>query len=108
MQENLRNGLSGLLLLLMTNPLHAADSYWYHCQDGSRVRQIGVSYSKARKTVPCEVHYNTEWRDQLLWQAQVQQGYCEAKAESLVQKQRDQGWLCQRYEGTPTPRYSRP
>ena len=49
-------------------------------------------------TLPCEVHYykDTEapGESQVLWSAQAQEGYCEAKTEEFVARLQGWGWSC--------------
>jgi hypothetical protein len=49
-------------------------------------------------SVPCEVHYykDTEMpgEDQVLWSAQNEEGYCEARAAEFVERLEGMGWTC--------------
>ena len=85
----------GMATCLTQQPAVAQDDYNFGCRDGSRERRIAVLYEREGKSVPCEVHYITDWGDTLLWQAQQQRGYCEAKAISWVRRLSERGWTCQ-------------
>lgn len=65
----------------------------YVCTQGSMERQIEVVYLGA-DTVPCDVRYTKEGETKVLWSAQAEEGYCEAKAVEFVEKQRGWGWEC--------------
>ena len=69
----------------------------YSCTFGDLTRRIEI----VRETgvlVPCEVHYykDTEapGEQQVLWRAQSEEGYCEARATEFVEKLVDWGWDC--------------
>ena len=79
----------------------ASEDFWYQCLDGSRERRVVVSYARPRRMVPCEVRYRTHWGELLLWQAESQIGYCEAKADALRDRQQGAGWVCRRRRGAP-------
>lgn len=63
------------------------------CTQGGMERKIEVVYLGA-DTVPCEVRYTKLGYTQVLWNAQAEEGYCEAKAAEFVEKQRGWGWEC--------------
>lgn len=83
----------GLSLLL---PLAAAADN-YRCTNGDLVRRIEILYEPGR-AVPCQVHYfkDTEapGTHDVLWTAQNEAGYCEARAAELADKLRGLGWAC--------------
>lgn len=66
----------------------------YVCSSGDRVRLIEVIYSQPGQLVPCTVKYSKGDVTQILWSAQSQVGYCEAKAKSFADKQQQYGWQC--------------
>jgi hypothetical protein len=85
----------------------AQDSGNYQCSHGDLVRRVEI-YTEPGVTVPCEVHYykDTEapGESQVLWSAQSQEGYCEAKAEEFVAKLTGWGWSCgAAAEAAPAP-----
>jgi len=45
--------------------------------------------------LPCEVRYQKEGSETVLWTAQKQLGYCEAKAKRFVEKHKGWGWSCE-------------
>jgi ABC-type Na+ efflux pump permease subunit len=66
----------------------------YVCINGDSERHIRVLYTYTGQKVPCEVVYEKASGSQSLWDAQNEEGYCEAKALELVEKQRGWGWDC--------------
>ena len=68
------------------------------CTQDSVERKISVVYSGEGVTVPCEVQYTKDTATQILWSAQVEEGYCEAKASEFVAKQEGFGWSCAKQE----------
>lgn len=88
-----RLSLACLLLVLPG----AAAATEYTCTQGDLVRRIEIVYEPGR-AVPCEVHYykDTEapGERQVLWTAQNEAGYCEARTGELVERLRGHGWEC--------------
>ena len=88
--------LSSICLLLPT-ALFAQDSSGYECSADELTRRVEVFYETG-VTVPCEVHYykDTEMpgERQVLWRAQSEEGYCEARAAEFVERLRGMGWTC--------------
>ena len=87
-----------VLLALATPGLAVAqDAGKYQCTHGDLVRRVEI-LTEPGLTVPCEVHYykDTEapGESQVLWSAQAQEGYCEAKAEEFVARLQGWGWSC--------------
>lgn len=81
--------LPGLLpLLALGNPVT--------CEFAELSRRIEVVYSNPGQAVPCEVIYDKsgEGTIETLWRANFQTGYCEEKANGLVEKLSDMGWQC--------------
>jgi hypothetical protein len=66
----------------------------YVCTNGGMERKVEVVYLGTEK-VPCEVRYTKNGNTEVLWTAQVEEGYCEAKAADFVGKQRGLGWVCE-------------
>ena len=67
----------------------------YICTHGTQERIITIVYQDQEAKVPCEVQYLKEGVTETLWSAQGQVGYCEEKAQALVEKQRGWGWNCE-------------
>jgi hypothetical protein len=65
----------------------------YVCTQGDMERKIEVVYL-GEGTVPCEVRYTKNGNTEVLWSAQAEEGYCDAKAAEFVEKQRGWGWEC--------------
>ena len=85
------------LLLVAVPGLALAQDSGYQCTHGDLVRRVEI-YTEPGMTVPCEVHYykDTEapGESQVLWSAESQEGYCEAKTEEFVAKLQGWGWNC--------------
>jgi hypothetical protein len=82
----------GILFLICFSQVALADTS-YVCTQGGMERKIEVVYLETGK-VPCEVRYTKNADTQVLWSAQTEEGYCEAKAAEFVEKQRGWGWEC--------------
>lgn len=84
--------------LLIISPLAASqDSTGYQCALDEVTRRVEIYYETG-STVPCEVQYfkDTEMpgEREVLWRAQNEEGYCEARAAEFVEKLRGMGWTC--------------
>lgn len=84
--------LISILLTICFSQVALADTS-YVCTQGGLDRTIEVVYLGA-DTVPCEVRYTKDGDTQVLWNAQAETGYCEAKAAEFVEKQQGWGWEC--------------
>jgi hypothetical protein len=86
-----------IVLVLMTPMAAAQDATGYQCALDEVTRRVEIYYETG-STVPCEVQYfrDTEMPGQreVLWRAQNEEGYCEARAAELVEKLRGMGWTC--------------
>ncbi len=86
-----------LLALVVPGIGIAQDAGRYQCTLGELVRRVEI-FTEPGLTVPCEVHYykDTEapGESQVLWSAQSQEGYCEAKTEEFVAALQGWGWSC--------------
>ena len=88
-----------LTILCLTISLSMIASYaiadeTYLCTHGQQERVITVVYQDQEKKFPCEVRYQKEGITETLWTAENEVGFCEEKAQGLVEKQREWGWLC--------------
>ncbi len=81
-----------LFSVLLSSSVLADDVYV--CQHADSQRIISVVYTEEGSKVPCEVTYEKSTGSQVLWSAQGEEGYCEAKAMAFVEKQRSWGWDC--------------
>ena len=92
------------LLIAIPSLAAAQDTDKYRCTYGELTRRIEI-VRETGVTVPCEVHYykDTEapGEQQVLWQAQREEGYCEARTIEFVQQLSDWGWACD--EGATDP-----
>lgn len=90
---------SRALLLLSSLPalLGAGTAYGleYQCERGAQSRSVAVEYREPDQRVPCEVIYHKPPQDpRVLWRANVDVGFCEDKAEELIQTLESGGWAC--------------
>ncbi len=86
-----------LTVALAFSSIAAAD-ITYSCKHGNQERIISVVYPEGGNSVPCEVRYQKGDNVQTLWNAQNEVGYCEARAEEFVEKQKGWGWNCSQVE----------
>jgi hypothetical protein len=82
----------GILFTICFSQVALAETT-YVCTHGGMERKIEVVYLETGK-VPCEVRYTKYGDTRILWSAQAEEGYCEAKAAEFVEKQRGWGWEC--------------
>ena len=67
------------------------------CTMASLERTVELRYENPGNAVPCEVRYAkpTEgFGEQVLWRAEREAGYCEARFGEFVDKLRGFGWSC--------------
>lgn len=84
-----------LAVTCLITPLNSWAESW-SCRHGNDVREIHIERTTT-EAVPCEVVYKklTEGvADQVLWNAQNDDSYCDEKAEGLVAKLESAGWVC--------------
>lgn len=84
--------LTGVLLSLSSSAFAGS----WSCRHNDNVREIHIEQSTSAP-VPCSVVYRklTEGaQDRVLWSAENDAGYCEAKAQAFVEKQTSWGWTC--------------
>ncbi len=94
--------ISSILVTFCFSQIALADTT-YVCTRGDMERKIEVVYL-GEGTVPCEVRYTKYGNTEVLWSAQAEEGYCEARAAGLVEKQRGWGWECvESTEGASEP-----
>lgn len=85
------------LMLITCLPLAAmgSENYRYLCQQDSEKREIEVAYLLPDQSVPCEVRYRkNDEEPEVLWRANNQEGFCETKAQQLMEKQAEWGFDC--------------
>ena len=84
-----------LLLTLLSGAATAAANP-LACRWGDLERTIEVMYAEPGQAVPCEVLYKlSEGEQRVLWRADHETGYCEARAAELADKLAGLGWSCQ-------------
>ncbi|OUU04281.1 MAG: hypothetical protein CBB92_00390 [Flammeovirgaceae bacterium TMED32] len=66
------------------------------CSAGTIDRTISVEYDNTDRPLPCRVRYHkpTEGKTEYPWRAANSVGYCEQKADGLVEQLRGYGWRC--------------
>jgi len=90
---------SSVIIVLSILPclVFAQDAARYQCSLDGVTRRVEI-LSEPGVPVPCEVHYykdaESPGEDQVLWSAQNEVGYCEARAGEFVEKLRGMGWAC--------------
>jgi hypothetical protein len=83
------------LLVLTVFCAGTAHAVQYQCAHGLAVRSVTVEYQQRGQQVPCRVVYHKPPQPPNgLWKAQVQVGFCESRAEELVQTLERSGWSC--------------
>ncbi|TKB53674.1 hypothetical protein [Ferrimonas aestuarii] len=65
----------------------------YICTNGDKERRVQVIYPQGAP-LPCEVHYIKATENQVLWSANNEAGYCEAKAQAFSEKLKTMWWSC--------------
>jgi hypothetical protein len=69
----------------------------YQCSLGGDIRRVEIMYETG-VAVPCEVHYlkvtEAPGTREVLWSAQNESGYCEARSEEFVARLESLGWAC--------------
>ena len=69
----------------------------YQCTYGELTRRVEI-LTEPGVSVPCEVHYHKDTEapgeSQVLWSAQSDASYCEARATEFVAKLEGWGWDC--------------
>lgn len=77
----------------------------YVCTMGGLVRRVEIVYEPGR-AVPCEVQYIKETESpgqrDVLWSAQNEAGYCEARTREFMVQLESAGWAC--VEASAPPR----
>jgi hypothetical protein len=79
----------------------AAAQTGYQCTSGDLVRRVEIVYV-GDSAVPCEVQYVKQTEApgsrETLWNAENESGYCEARAQELVNSLQSLGWSCDQVE----------
>ena len=67
------------------------------CTNDSLERLVELKYDNPGEAVPCSIVYSKPTEgvpEQVLWRAQNEEGYCEARFEEFVDKLSGWGWSC--------------
>ena len=84
-----------LAIMLFAAPFNAYASSW-SCSHGNDVREVHVERPTS-SPVPCNVVYKKQTEgveDQILWNANSDDSYCDEKAQGFVAKLESWGWVC--------------
>ena len=84
-----------IILAVLTLPTAANAESWI-CEHSNLIREINVQ-REATDPAPCSVVYNKETEGQgakVLWTANTDGAYCDAKANGLAEKLKGFGWSC--------------
>ncbi|MCK4675404.1 MAG: hypothetical protein KAT61_05775 [Gammaproteobacteria bacterium] len=84
-----------LTIILLAAPVGAYADSW-SCSQGNDVREIHIKRTTS-SPAPCDVVYKKQtegFEDQILWNANSDDNYCEEKAQGLVAKLESFGWVC--------------
>jgi hypothetical protein len=84
-----------LVVTCFAAPISAYAESW-SCSQDNNVREVHIERPTS-ESVPCNVVYKklTEGvDDQILWNAENDDSYCEEKAEAFVAKLESWGWVC--------------
>lgn len=97
MQTKQKINLTGLTVIaaLVTLPTVAGAESWI-CENSNLIREITV-VREAEGPAPCSVIYNKEAEGQgssVLWTANSDGAYCDAKSDGLAEKLQGFGWSC--------------
>jgi hypothetical protein len=92
--------LSGCVASLLVSSAAIARTVEYQCARGLVVRNIAIEYRLPGQRVPCEVLYRKPSQIRhVLWKARAQAGFCESKADQLLEKLDRSGWSCDQAQG---------
>ena len=89
-----------LLALLLSSTVLGMENQLTICTNEDELRAIEIIYT-TQNSVPCKVNYTKHSKNQILWQAQYSEGYCEEKAAAFVDDLRKWGWNCRSVLGEP-------
>lgn len=84
----------GLFIALILPQLGHTDEL-YSCTYGSNIRKIIVQYDDQDTQLPCRVVYLKGSSNVVLWSANNELGYCDARAREFSKKQMKWGWKCE-------------
>ncbi|MGD8419494.1 MAG: hypothetical protein PVI70_08385 [Gammaproteobacteria bacterium] len=89
-----RYGLA-VIVAMMVLPAAANAESWI-CENSNLVREINV-VRETGEPVPCSVTYNKKSEGlstSVLWTANADGAYCDARADGLAEKLQGLGWSC--------------
>jgi len=85
---------SACLVAGLSTSVMADENITTICTHGNNIRIVEVVYA-GEGSVPCEVQYTKEAGTKTLWSATNSEGYCESKAATFIEKQKNWGWACE-------------
>ena len=92
---HLKNRTFLIVVAFFAMPVSAYADSW-SCSRDNDVREIHIERATSAP-VPCNVLYKKQtegFEDQVLWNANTDETYCEEKAKGLVAKLESSGWVC--------------
>ena len=92
----LLNSFAATIILAVSILPTAANAESWICDHGNLIREISVERATT-EPVPCSVNYNKESEglgSSVLWTANADGSYCDAKANGLAEKLEGLGWSC--------------
>lgn len=90
--------LSLLFAVLSCVSFSVAASNKYVCDNHGDKRVIKIAYQSEHESMPCEVIYDKGQGEEVLWNAQSESGYCQAKANEFLEKQESWGYNCSEFK----------
>ena len=84
-----------LVVAFFAAPVSAYADSW-SCSHGNNVREVHIERTTSAPA-PCNVVYKKQtegFEDQVLWNANNDETYCEEKAKAFVAKLESWGWVC--------------
>jgi hypothetical protein len=85
-----------LVTLIMMLPILPASAASWICGNGEILREISIK-RETTNAAPCSVIYDKDIEGagiKVLWSAQNDGSYCDAKADGLAEKLSGLGWAC--------------
>jgi hypothetical protein len=96
-ETKMRNLLAIAIGMIVSTAVLAQAGARYECTMGGLVRRVEIVHEPGR-AVPCEVQYVKEseapGQREVLWNAQNEAGYCEARTREFVARLGSLGWAC--------------
>jgi len=72
------------------------------CDSGDVRHIVEVEYPQGW-AVPCRVRFTSPGDSRIVWRAETSEGFCERKAEEIVERRKSAGWDCRTEEVFDSP-----